>query len=316
LKPRPLILALALLALSSQTLVAPGLNHDLHSVRTFFGVHRVQQADIPALGGPVHILAHGTTIHGAQPLDPARRCIPTNYYAPGGAIQQVYGNAAAARPALKVGVVGLGTGSVAAYMRPGDRLRFFEIDSAVEKLARDPTYFRYLSDCARAPTDVVLGDARLTLQREATGSYDLIHLDAFNSDAIPTHLLTAEAMEQYLRTLKPDGVLLAHISNRHLRLENVIAAAAERAGAHALIQLYVPPSGTPTLVAAPTLVMVVSRSPETLARFSADPRWRKARLEGVRAWTDDYTNVIGAVIARMRQDPMRDSYLLAHLSPS
>jgi spermidine synthase len=275
----------------------------------------VQEAVIPALGGPVYILAHGTTIHGAQPLNPAFRCVPTNYYAMGGAIQQVYGAMAAARPAMNVGVVGLGTGSVATYMRASDRLRFFEIDPAVEKLARDRTYFHYLGDCAKAPTDVVLGDARLTLAREPAGAYDLVQLDAFNSDAIPTHLLTAEAVEQYLRTLKPDGVLLAHISNRHMRLEGVIAAAAERAGAHALIQLYVPPPGTPELVQAPTLVMVVSRSPETLARFAADARWRPARTDGVRAWTDDYTNVIGAVIARMRQDPMQDPYLLARSRP-
>ena len=283
LKPRPLMLALALVALGSQALLAGGMNRGLHSVRTFFGVHRVQLADIPALGGPVHILAHGTTTHGAQPLNPAFRCIPTNYYAPKGAIGQVYAGVAAARPRMNVGVVGLGTGSVASYMRPGDRLRFFEIDPAVERLARDPQYFRYLSDCAKAPTDVVLGDARLTLPREPAGTYDLIHLDAFNSDAIPTHLLTAEAMAQYLRTLKPDGVLMVHISNRHLVLEGVVAA--------------------------PTLVMLVSRSPETLARFADDPRWRPARSEGVRAWSDDYTNVMGAVIAHMNRNPETDPYL-------
>lgn len=308
LRPRPLILILALMGVGSQAVIAGGMNRGLHTVRTFFGVHRVQLADIPALGGPVHILAHGTTTHGAQPLTPALRCTPTNYYARRGAIGQVYATMAASRPALNVGVVGLGSGNVAAYMRPTDRLRFFEIDKAVEQLARDPRYFRYLSDCAKAPTDVVLGDARLTLRREPAAAYDLIHLDAFNSDAIPTHLLTAEAIDQYLQKLKPDGVLLVHISNRHLVLEGVVAAAAERAGAKSLIQFYQPPLGTPALVEAATLVMVVSRSPEALARFSADPRWRPARVDGTRPWTDDYTNIVGAVIAHMRRSPEHDPY--------
>jgi len=309
LKPRPLILIVAVVALGAQTLLVGQANRGLHTVRTFFGVHRVQLTSIPALGGPVHLLGHGAITHGAQPLSPAFRCTPTNYYAPNGAIGQVYAGLAASRSGARVGVVGLGSGSVATYMRPTDRLRFFEIDAAVERLARDRKYFTYLSDCAKAPTDVVLGDARLTLKNEPLGSYDLIHLDAFTSDAIPTHLLTSEAIDQYLRTLKPDGVLLAHISNNHMNLESVVAAAAERAGARALIQFYAPPVGTPMWVEAPSLVMVISKSPEALTRFASDPRWKPARAGNTRPWSDDYTNIIGPIIANMRLKPSADPYL-------
>jgi spermidine synthase len=309
LKARRLILGASLLAVASQALLASHVNQGLHTVRTFFGVHRVQLASIPALGGPVHLLGHGAITHGAQPLSPAFRCTPTNYYAPNGAIGQVYAGLAASRPAANVGVVGLGSGSVVTYMRPSDRLRFFEIDAAVERLARDRKYFTYLSDCATGPTDVVLGDARLTLKREPQGAYDLIHLDAFTSDAIPTHLLTAEAIGEYLRTLKPDGLLLAHVSNNHMALEGVVAAAARRAGAQALIQYYVPPAGTPMWVEAPTLVMVISRSPQSLARFAADPRWKPARAGDARPWTDGYTNIMQPILAHMRMKPGADPYL-------
>lgn len=296
LRDRVNLFAAALIGVAIQALIFSGASIDLHTARSFFGVHRVKMGHEPALGGDVHILAHGTTMHGAQPLAPAFHCRPTNYYAPQGAIGQAYAGMGA-RGSLKMGVVGLGGGSVAAYTRPGDVLRFFEIDPEVERIAGDPRYFTYLSDCAKGSVDVVLGDARLTLAKETPGSYDLLHLDAFTSDAIPTHLLTVEAIQQYLRMLKPDGVLMLHISNRHLALEGLATAAAERAGAKAIIQNYRPGKETPYLLAHASDVMLVSRSPEALARFKADRRWRDARADGGQPWTDDYTNVMAALIA-------------------
>jgi spermidine synthase len=133
----------------------------------------------------------------------------------------------------------------------------------------------------------------------------LLHLDAFSSDAIPTHLLTVQAIEQYLRALKPDGVLLMHLTNRHLALEAPAAAAAERLGASALFQSYRPPEDVHRMVAAPTRVVLIAKSPEALERFADDPRWREARAGGTRPWTDDYTNVVGSLIDGLSSEDVR-----------
>ncbi|WP_122465040.1 fused MFS/spermidine synthase [Brevundimonas lutea] len=294
---RALWFFVALAALVAQSIIAPPDKlQNLHVARSFFGVHRVTLDTVPEVGGPVHLLFHGTTLHGAQPLDPAFRCQPTNYYAPVGAIGQTYTQVLAGGPGKNIAVVGLGGGSVAAFTRPGDRLRFFEIDPEVERIARDPASFTYIAECAQGAVDVVIGDARLTLAREPRASYDLLHLDAFSSDAVPTHLLTVEALGLYLDALKPEGVLLLHISNRNLALEAPAAATARALGAHVLMQEYAPPAGTPHVVSAPSQVMIVARTPAALAPFAGDPRWRQADDKGIRPWTDDYTNVVGAIL--------------------
>jgi spermidine synthase len=303
LRDHPRLFAVALAAVAGGALMSGGRSADVHTARSFFGVHRVILTHIPALGGDVHLLAHGTTIHGAQPLSPGFRCRPTNYYAPVTAIGQAFAGMAAARPSQRIGVVGLGTGGVATYARASDSMRFFEIDPKVEAIARDRRYFTYLSDCAKGPVDVVIGDARLTLAQEPARTYDLLLLDAFTSDAIPVHLLTVEALEQYLRLLKPDGVLMLHISNRHLALEGIAAAEVERLGAHALIQNYRPPTGTPNMVANPTDVMLVSRSEQSLAKFRSDPRWRQARSDGTSPWTDDHSDIVTALLAHAFAKP-------------
>lgn len=299
---RALLFTAVIGAILAQAALAPDGRQLLLTARSFFGVHRVKVENVPELGGPVNLLFHGTTLHGAEPQNAAYLCRPSNYYASVTAIGQTYLGVQAQRSNMRMGVVGLGGGSVAAYVRPGDSLRFFEIDPEVNRIASNPAYFRYMSDCAKGPVDVVLGDARLTVAREPAGTYDLIHLDAFSSDAIPTHLLTVEALNVYFRALKPNGVLLLHISNRNLALEGPAAAAAKAAGATALVQRYRKPAGGNMLAANSTDVMILSRDPRALAAFAADPRWRPANDRGVRAWTDDYTNVAGALIAKM-MDP-------------
>ncbi|MGH6909408.1 MAG: spermidine synthase [Phenylobacterium sp.] len=303
LRNQPRLFAGALAVVAAGALMSGGRSADLHTARSFFGVHRVILQHNPALGGDVHVLAHGTTAHGAQPLSPAFRCQPTAYYAPVTAIGQAFAVMAAANPSQRIGVVGLGTGGVATYDRISDSMRFFEIDPKVEAIARDRRYFTYLSGCARGSVDVVIGDARLTLAKEPTGIYDLLLLDAFTSDAIPVHLLTVEALQQYLRVLKPNGVLMMHISNRHLALEGIAAADVERLGAHALIQNYRPPKGAPGGVANPTDVMLVSRSEEALAKFRTDPRWRPARSDGASPWTDDHSDIVTALLAHAFAKP-------------
>ncbi|HXJ03206.1 MAG TPA: fused MFS/spermidine synthase, partial [Micropepsaceae bacterium] len=292
-----LLFTLVIGALCGQAiLVPPDKRANLMSVRSFFGVSRVTLGSETALGGNLHILFHGTTIHGAQPQAAAFRCQPTLYYAPPTPLGQGLAQIMNANPHANVGVVGLGTGALATYTRAGSRLRYFEIDPEVEKLARDPRYFTYLDQCARGNVDVLLGDARLTIAREPAHSYDLIQVDAFSADNIPTHLLTTQALQTYFRALKADGILMLHLTNRNLRLEPAAAATAAAIGATALMQEYRPPEGTPSTVAAPSMVMLISKSSTALAPFTHDSRWRPARDNGVHAWSDDYTNILGALI--------------------
>jgi spermidine synthase len=293
----PFALCIGALCIAAAVL-PPGNATTLATVRSFFGVHRVVVRDEPALGGAIHVLFHGTTIHGAEALAPAERCRTTTYYARPTPIGQTY-RAVLSRPApARIGVVGLGTGTVAAYLRAGDRMRFFEIDPEVERLARDSRYFSFLGQCARGRVDVVLGDARLTLAQEQPASFDLLQLDAFSSDTVPTHLLTVEAFRLYLRAIKPDGIILLHLSNRNLSLEAPAAAAAHALGAVALMQSFTPPSHASLIAVSPTQAMLVAKTPKALTMFLKDERWRAARDKGVRAWSDDYTNVIGALIDR------------------
>jgi predicted O-methyltransferase YrrM len=294
---RALMFTLVIGALCGQAIaVPPDKRTNLMSVRSFFGVSRVTLGSEPQLGGMLHILLHGTTIHGAQGQAADFRCRPTVYYAPPDPLGQGFIAIMNAKPHANIGVVGLGSGALAAYTRSGSHLRFFEIDPEVERIARDPRYFTYLSECAKGKVDVVVGDARLTMAREAAHSYDLIQIDAFSADNIPAHLLTVQAMAIYFAALKPDGILMLHLTNRNLKLEPPAAATAKAIGATALMQDFVPAPGTAPLAAAPSKVMLIAKSPEALAVFAHDPRWRPARDNGVRAWSDDYTNILGALI--------------------
>ncbi|HEX9082031.1 MAG TPA: fused MFS/spermidine synthase [Holophagaceae bacterium] len=170
-------------------------------------------------------LAHGTILHGGQYLDPARARLPVTYYSPDSGVGLAF--ASLPERARRLGVVGLGAGSLAVYGRAGDQLRFYEINPLVETFARRD--FTYLRDCP-AQVDVVLGDARLSLEREPPQAYDLLVIDAFSSDAIPVHLLTREAFVLYLRHLAPGGYLAVHISNHYLDLQPVVRAAALNLG--------------------------------------------------------------------------------------
>lgn len=282
--------------LCAQSIIVPqDKRTELLTARTFFGVHRVTVAN--EAGGTFHLLFHGTTIHGAQPQARGSECRPTTYYAAEAPMGQVYAAIMRTNPHANVGVIGLGAGTLASYARAGSRLRFFEIDPEVARIARDPRYFTYLSVCAKGRVDIVLGDARLTVAKEPAHAFDLLLVDAFSADNIPTHLLTREAFAIWFRALKPGGVLMLHLSNRNLALEAPVAATAQAAGATALMQNFAPPKGTPEIAVSASQVMILSQSRGNLARFASDPRWRPARDEGVRPWTDEYTNIIGPLVA-------------------
>jgi len=217
--------ALALGVLGAAMLVQGGLqtikdSRDGLRTRSYFGVYTVRDYPLEQQ----RTLAHGTTLHGRQSTDPAARCLPLTYYGPGSGAGIAFANASRLVPGrAMIGVVGLGTGSLLGYARPGQSWSVFEIDETVLDLSRQGK-FTYLSGCAPG-AQIVLGDARLKLAQVRPGTYDLLAIDAFSSDSIPLHLFTHEAFGVYMQALAPRGVLMVHISNRFIDLEPALAAA-------------------------------------------------------------------------------------------
>ncbi|MET0272121.1 MAG: fused MFS/spermidine synthase [Phenylobacterium sp.] len=269
--------------------------------RSFFGVLKQSESPVPALGGTVRMLAHGTTLHGAQAVHPRWACQPLVYYTVNTPIGQVFLRQQEARPAgTRIGAVGLGTGSVAAYVRPGDHLTFFEIDPLVIRISTDPKHFTYTTQCVQGTVDYVVGDARLTLAKQPDGAFDILLIDAFSSDAVPAHLMTVEAVRGYLAKLKPDGVLILHVSNRNLDLKGPAQAVARAAGGHALLQQR-RVIGKGAFWEADEDALIVAKSPQALAAYARDPRWIASDPTKARPWTDDYTNLAGALYRRSKE---------------
>jgi len=263
--------------------------------RGFFGVLKLSRANDPLLGY-AHVLHNGTTLHGAQAEDPAQHCRPLVYYARTTPIGQVFTALQARKSAIRIGAVGMGAGTVAAYTRAGDSLRFFEINPQDVSLATNPANFSYINGCAGGRIDWVVGDARLTLAREPKGEFDLLLVDAFSSDSVPAHLLTVEAMRGYLTRIKPEGVIVFHLSNRNLELMQPVAATARAAGGVAVQQSY--RSTAIGWIDTGEQAVMVAANRAALAPFSADRRWTPAQSHGVRAWTDDYTDLFGALVRK------------------
>jgi spermidine synthase len=259
----------------------------IHSERTFFGVHHV----VSDMGGRYHTLYHGTTLHGRQSLDPRRALDPLAYYHRSGPIGDVLAIFANRVRNGRVGVVGLGTGALAAYAERGQQWTFFEIDPAVARIAADPQYFTYLQRSAVTPR-IVLGDARVSLSRVAPHSFDVLILDAFSSDAVPVHLLTREALTVYGNALTDNGLLAFHISNRHLDLEPVLGTLADAEHFSALVRADQATTDAAAEGKATSVWLVMSRSANALLALRNDRRWL-APHEGTRSslWTDDYSNI-------------------------
>ncbi|ADL01090.1 spermidine synthase [Brevundimonas subvibrioides] len=291
---------LAVVAMGSHH-IARGYVWDL-SERSFFGLMRVATPQDPRLGGPVHVLMHGTTLHGAQPVDPRFACMPTLYYAPSTPLGQVMQGLQLRNDGrgVAVGVVGQGSGAMAGYKRAEDTLTFFEIDPMVDRLSRDPEWFTFITGCADGPVRTVLGDARLSMAHETAGSYDYLVIDAFSSDAVPTHLLTVEAIAGYLKLLKPDGVLLLHLSNRNLDITRPAQAAAVSLGVPYLHQIYAEQPYAADMAEASTEAIILSPTEAGLARFRSDPRWAELPDTDVKPWTDDYVNLFGSLWRHFR----------------
>ncbi len=252
--------------------------------RTFYGVMRVDD-----LRG-VRRFLHGTTLHGLQYLSVKRRDEPVAYYAPGSPIGQVMAALGPALDGRSVGVVGLGVGMLLAHARPAQRWTFYELDPEVVRIAR--AHFTWLHD-ARAPWRIVTGDARRTLARDRSARHGLLVLDAFSSDAIPTHLVTREALALYLARIDERGVIAFHVTNRHVALDGVVAALARDAGLTALLGRGTAASPDGPI---PTTWVVLARRPEHLDALASDPRWHRLdHTASRRPWTDDFSNVLGVI---------------------
>lgn len=261
------------------------------SERSFFGVVKIIER------GDIRLLMHSGTVHGAQFMTEEKALMPTTYYAPPTPIGQLF---AANEAPGAVGVVGLGTGSVACYARPGQDYVFYEIDPLVAELASDPQHFTYLSACTPEP-NIVLGDGRLSLANEPEDHFNLLLIDAFSSSSVPTHLLTREAVNLYLSRLSEDGVLVMHVSNNHMDLPQVVARVADSLGAPARYQYFNPtPEQAELEDAHASQVVVLARTEAAFAKLDADPNWRVLTGDGRRPWSDDYTNVIGAIMEKKR----------------
>jgi hypothetical protein len=265
--------------------------------RDFFGVLSLSHQSVQGLGD-VKMLQHGTTLHGAQSSLPAYRCRPLTYYAPETPIGQVFKAVQSRKSAINVGAVGLGTGSVAAYARHGDAFRFFEIDPMVIKVATNPDYFSYTTSCARGRIQYTLGDARLKMADQPSASYDILLIDAFSSDSVPAHLLTVEALRMYMSKLAPGGILILHLSNRHLDLMRPAMAGASAVGATALQQTRLAEGDgvKANIWNASEEAVIAAKSGAALGSFASDRRWSKADANGVKPWTDDYTDLFGALL--------------------
>jgi len=257
--------------------------------RSFYGVLRVKEYGVAGDDSHLRRLVHGTIMHGEQYLSDRMRHTPTSYYTESSGIAAaIYSKQ---EHPVRVGVIGLGTGTIAAYGRTGDVYRFYDIDANVVQIAR--TDFTFLSDSA-ARVEIALGDARLTLEREPPQGFDVLAVDAFSSDAIPVHLITREALQTYLRHMKPDGIVAFHVSNRFLDLIPVVARLAKELDVHAALISDDPADDEDNVLKSRSDWVLVSRDAGALkapaiVEAGAEPA---KDHPGWRTWTDDYSNLV------------------------
>ncbi|TIX49305.1 hypothetical protein E5222_15730 [Alteraurantiacibacter aquimixticola] len=253
--------------------------------RSYFGIYSARQNEEGNM-----LLTHGTTLHGVQRTTEGWELEPTTYYGREAGI----GLAMQALPELfgedaRVGIVGLGVGTLACYRQPGQAWTFFEIDPVVHDYSRRGV-FTFMDRCA-PDSPVVIGDARLEIEQMAPASFDLLAIDAFSSDAIPQHLLTREALGIYFRALSEDGLVLFHISNRFVQLRPVLARLAEEGGYVAAVRHHEPVEGTVDATTA-SIWVAMARDPEQLAKLTEQGGWEELGDPKGRVWTDDYASIL------------------------
>jgi hypothetical protein len=269
-----LVLALAVLVLQPAV---------IHRERSFFGVTEVLRPD----GATQTTLMNGTTVHGIQSTDPAKAQQPTAYYNRAGPFGDVFRMAGSDGRPKAIAIIGLGAGALTPYLEPGSTMTYFEIDPVVAAVASDPRFFTFLSGAAAARPSIVLGDARLSLQTVADGSFDLLVVDAFSSDAVPTHLLTTEAYALYQRVLKHGGMVVTHIPNRYYDLAPAVAGGLDANGLSGAIKVF---PGDPAAGATPTILTVGLRDAARLDQLFA-AGWT-ALTPTAAPMTDDFMDVL------------------------
>jgi hypothetical protein len=291
---RPLAFGLAVgtLMLLTPLQLEDARHPTLHRERSFFGVWRVQIHP----NAKFVMLQSGTTTHGIQSLEPARRNEPQSYYHRTGPVGQVFAMLSGPKARAPVAVIGLGTGTLACYGVRDQPFTFYEIDPTVLRIARNPRYFTFLEACPPS-IRIVLGDARRSLAEAPDRSYGLIVLDAFSSDAIPSHLLTREAVALYLRKLADPGLLVFHISNRYLDLAPTVGNLASDAGLVALARFEAQVTAQEAAGGkTPSHWAVLARRPEDLGALATDRRWSPLPSRPDRKlWTDDFSNIFEVV---------------------
>lgn len=261
-----------------------GRSELLHATRNFYGVLEVREWTAPGSGVRLRGLYHGTTMHGVQLQPPDNPLQPVGYYEKGSGVELAFSRFPRQNE-RRIGVVGLGLGTLAIHAHETDIVRFYEINPEVERLAR--SMFTFL-DRARASVEIVLGDARISLENEPPQRFDLLVLDAFTSDAIPVHLLTREALAVYVRHLQPDGALLFNITNRHLDVESVVRTAAAELGFRTVT---IRGSGG-VRGSAELDWMIVSHNPVLLDDPAIAGRASRPRARSVVLWTDDHSSLL------------------------
>lgn len=301
-RPLRLGLCIAALAIFGMQFGSNGAAANIvHRDRTFFGTHTIKRdPDIGYL-----IFVHGTTVHGAQHVTQTRRRERNTYYHHGTGVGRTFAAlTAAGKTPKRIAAIGLGAGEIACYAQEGQSWTFFEIDPAVAEIAAGGKWFRFLPECTPMAR-IVLGDGRLTLAREPSAAFDLLVLDAFASDSIPSHLVTREAMKLYLDKLAPGGVMLVHISNRYLDLEPLIAALAADAKLsarlfdtdHAKLEQDFPLRFKATWIALSRDEGQLRALTEAFDKTSPNAwgQWRALKPATVRVWTDDYSNILSVM---------------------
>ncbi|NOT63657.1 MAG: fused MFS/spermidine synthase [Acidobacteria bacterium] len=286
----PLSLTLAAIITVSGSGANSFVEQSLWQERNFFGVKRV----VRDRTRQSYELGHGNTIHGRQYLDPQRQCEPLSYYHQNGPIGQLMSALQTKQiETPQTAIVGLGAGALACYAQAHQDWTYFEIDPGVIHVAHETGHFTYLKKCSRAPYHIVFGDARLQLRKAKEKQFGLIVLDAFSSDAVPTHLLTKEAMELYLAKLAVGGVIALHISNTYLDLRPVVAGLAQSANLECLINddLAVQQSNAVEFQD-PAIWVVLARRTEDFGTLSQHPHWHRLESAAPQLWTDDYSNLL------------------------
>ena len=276
-------LALILALIGPSIREAAAVRHEMRmTARNFYGTLRVKDAGTGA--SLVRRLYHGSIIHGIQFLGTDYRRTATTYYTQtNGVGMAILGTRSTG--AQRVGVIGLGAGTLAAYGRPGDHYRFYEINPLVVRIAQEQFWF--LRDCA-ATTEIALGDARLSLEREQPQAFDMLAVDAFSGDSISVHLLTREAFALYFRHVKPEGVVAVHVSNKFLDLAPVAREAADAFGRQAKV---IDANDDDAGVSYGAKWILVTGSPTFFAQERREPAKEIGSNKKIRLWTDDFTSV-------------------------